>query len=276
MLAPEGTQTPRAETRHDFAGQLYEACVSTKPQAARPFSPVHATWLTHLQTAIVHAATAHGDMDRSFWVGALAAAFLSCSIECVPGRSNGAITARHAIRLVGTVTSRPVITAMPGTLKRAAIEAEERAARPMKRLRIDLGLDIPIRTIPSLVSEGFRKLDKLFLRGNQGVRGHYIEATHYLEGCLEDWRCDLMLMLVLTLASSSVTPHVPSGVQHFEAGPKRDGSIFAANLVTRMLWFLRPNEFSWEQDRGGIMCVKEMTKKIGTDSVTRETQLARN
>jgi hypothetical protein len=46
-----------------------------------------------------------------------------------------------------------------------------------------------------------------------------------------------MLMLVLTMASLSVTPTVSPKAQEFRVGAKKDSSMFAANLVTRMLWF---------------------------------------
>jgi hypothetical protein len=47
-----------------------------------------------------------------------------------------------------------------------------------------------------------------------------------------------MLMLVLTMASFSATPTVLPKARAFSVGLKKDSSMFAANLVTRMLWFL--------------------------------------
>jgi len=37
--------------------------------------------------------------------------------------------------------------------------------------------------------------------------------------------------------------------------------MFAANLVTRMLWFIKLEQFSWEQDKGAVLRVSETTKK---------------
>ena len=51
--------------------------------------------------------------------------------------------------------------------------------------------------------------------------------------------------------------------QEFSVGQKRDGGLVAANLATRMLWFLRPEHFPWDQDDGVVLRVSEMTKKIG-------------
>jgi hypothetical protein len=78
-----------------------------------------------------------------------------------------------------------------------------------------------------------------------------------------------MLMLVLTLASSSVTLTVTPTAHEFSPGPKKDRSMFAANLVTRMLWFYKPECFPWDADDGVILRVSEMTKKIGKVSLLK-------
>jgi hypothetical protein len=202
-------------------------------------------------------------MDEEYWVGALSTTILSCSIECVPGSNRGRLTSRRVTQLVGLAPSKRAVTAEPGSLKRAAIEAEERASRPEKRLRIDRSMRPPFKTIPNVIREGFAKLDKAYVKGNQAIRDHYVVAMQCLEECLEDFRCDVMLMLALTLASSSTTPHIRSDKRQFEAGPKKDSMMFAANLVTRMLWFLKPDRFPWKEDRGGVLRISEMTKKIG-------------
>ncbi len=56
-----------------------------------------------------------------------------------------------------------------------------------------------------------------------------------LQGYLGNPCYDVMLMLVLTLASSSVTLAVPPKTRAFRVGKKKDAASFAANLVTRML-----------------------------------------
>ena len=202
-------------------------------------------------------------MGEEYWVGALSATILSNSIECMPGNSRAKLNSHRVTLLVGIAPSKVAAVAAPGSLKRAAIEAEERANQPYKRLRIDLGMKLPTTKIPTLIRDGFTKLDRQFLKGNQAIREHYAVALHCLADCLEDFRCEVLLMLALTLSSCSVTPQVKSGAQHFEAGATKDPAMFAANLVTRMLWFLRPEWFPWEQDKGGVLCVNEMTKKIG-------------
>jgi hypothetical protein len=161
------------------------------------------------------------------------------------------------------------VTARPGSLKRAAIEAEYKSKRPVRQpLVIDFGCAIPFTTIPSLIEKGFKLLEKGFLKGDQRVLEHYHFARQCLLDCLGDPRCDVMLMMALTLASSSVTPAVAVKKRHFEAGPSKDPSMFAANLVTRMLWFLQPNRFPWDEDDGAVLSVKEMTKKIGKTAMS--------
>ena len=76
-------------------------------------------------------------------------------------------------------------------------------------------------------------------------------------------RCDVMLIMVLTLASLSVTPAVAVKARHFDAGVQRDPSMFAANLVTRILEFLQPHRFPWDKDDSAVLSIKEMTKNIG-------------
>ena len=52
-----------------------------------------------------------------------------------------------------------------------------------------------------------------------------------------------MLMLALTLASLLVTPTVAPKIWDFSVGAKKDVAMFTANLVIKMLWFLRPQAF---------------------------------
>jgi hypothetical protein len=194
----------------------------------------------------------------------------STGIEWAPGSHRSRLTSRRIIRLAGAAKPRLFVAARPGSLKRKALEAEYRMElegqqpkRPRRQV-IDLGCGIPIETIPKVIQSGFASLDKIFKSGNQGVLNHYQTARNCLVKCLGDPLCDLMLMLVLTVAASSVTPQVRAGERAFSAAPKRkDPDMLAATLVTRMLWYLRPEEFPWEKDERGVLCVKEMTKKIG-------------
>jgi hypothetical protein len=203
-------------------------------------------------------------MSEELWVGALSVAMLSSGIECMPGWYQSRLSYRRAVRLVGSTPSALALTARPGSLKRAAIEAEHKAKRPAnKKMVVDFGCVIPFNTIPPLVDHGFRLQEKNFKKGDQRVLEHYQVARQCLVECLGNPLCDVMLMMVLTLAASSVTPFVAPKTRYFDAGPRKDPAMFAANLVTRMLWFFQPHKFPWDTDAGLVLRVSEMTKKIG-------------
>lgn len=249
-------------TRRDFAQRLYKLCREHEPTARHPLAAKSATWLPILCSAIQHTNTE--SVSREHWVSAIAAAVHSSGIECMPGEHHSALSYLRVVRLVGSALSIAAVTARPGSLKRAAIEAEFRARQPPQpQRRIDFGCAIPFHAIPPLIEKGFQLLDNNFRKGDQRVLEHYHFARQCLLDCLGDPRCDVMLMMVLTLASSSVTPAVAVKSRHFDAGPKKDPSMFAANLVTRMLWFLQPRRFPWDKDDGAVLSIKEMTKKIG-------------
>ena len=207
-------------------------------------------------------------MTKEHWLDGLGAAMARNQIECMPGSHCSRITHRRVVRLVGHTPPVRAIAARPGSLKRAAIEAESRAARPVKRQAIDLGYEVPFTRIPTIVEDGFRAQEKILAKGNQEILGHYHVARNCLERSLGDPLCDVLLMLVLTFSASSVTPTVPAKSHHFEAGPRKDPALFAASMVTRMLWFLHPEAFPWEQDEGTVLRVSEMTKKIEHKGVT--------
>ena len=266
------TMSVSTKTRRDFSRELYDACAKDDDSSRKSFSSKHSTWFSILRSTIRHSAghthttrhAAAGDVGKEDWVDALSSAMLSNGIECVPGMYQSRISCTKIVRLVGQAPSSQAMKARPGSLKRAAIEAECRAELWAKRrkMTIDFGCKIPFTNIPKMIDEGFRLMEKNFKRGDARVLRHYEVARHSLVGCLGDPLCDLMLMIALTLASSSETPWVAPKSNHFEVGPKKDARLLAANLVTRMLWFLRPQDFPWDKDDGQVLRVSEMTKKV--------------
>jgi hypothetical protein len=249
-----------SKSRQDFSEELYDSCVRNHGPDRYGLSSLHSTWFAVLHAVFTFTDT--GRVTKEQWLGGLAAAMLSNRIECMPGSHCSHITYRRVVKLVGQAPPTRVIVARPGSLKRAAIEAEISADRPAKRQVIDLGSNIPFTQVPKIIDEGFRAQEKILAKGNQKIMEHYHVARHCLEECLGDPLCDLLLMLVLTVSSSSVTPMVRSKGHEFEAGPRKEPRIFAAGLVTRMLWFLRPDAFPWEEDDGQVLRISEMTKKI--------------
>lgn len=128
---------------------------------------------------------------------------------------------------------------------------------------IDFGYTIPFSEIPQIIEEGFKACRLQFADGDQRILAHYETARECLAHVLGNPLCDLLLMIVLTLSSSTVTPRLPVGEREFKDGPRKDPKMFSVSLTTRMLWFLCPSRFPWETDDDNILQVPEMAKKIG-------------
>ena len=259
-MASTTTRAVLNKSRQDFAQEIYTNCLGNSKSVRQALSSLHSTWFPVLHAVFTFTPTERVTEEQ--WLNGLAAALLTNQIECMPGSHRSRLTYRRVVRLVGLSLPSRAVVARPGSLKRAAIEAEDRAARPVKRRVIHLGYEVPFVRIPDLIEDGFNALKKLFLKGNQRILEHYDFARNCLASCLGDPLCDVLLMLVLTLGSCSVTPSVPASGQGFEVGSRKDAAQFAANLTTRMLWFLRPQAFPWDQDDGMVLRISEMTKKI--------------
>jgi hypothetical protein len=263
--------------RRDYARQLYLALVEGGRDAnskgfpkIRGVSSVHATWPSLIKAAIEDASTSKVPAEQ--WISSLATALLSTGIEWVPGSYSGKLSHLWAIRFVGLaptlMNAGTVVTGRPENLKRAAMEAEARMAaglsgpKRVKRQRIDFGCKIPFERVPDLVQAGFNELRRY--NEDQKVLDHYATAYCCLESCLGDPLCDVMLMLVLTVAASTETPDVKINSSTFSVGSRKEPSLLAANMVTKMLWFLRPSAFPWDStnDKRGYR-VSDMAKKIG-------------
>ena len=85
---------------------------------------------------------------------------------------------------------------------------------------------------------------------------------NYLESYLEELACDLLLMLVLTMASFSTTPTVLPSKHEFEIDISKNASSFVANLATRILWFLRLNHFIIASGNSIVLSITKIIKKI--------------
>lgn len=193
------------------------------------------------------------------------------------------MTYQQVVQLVGAAISATVLAARPNSLKRRALEAEARRSvdsgdgkRAKIRLRIDLGYKMPFKQIPDIIERGFTEIRQLFAKGDQGILSHYCIAYCYLTDCLEDPLYDLMLILTLTITASSAIPEVRPNTKVFNVTTKRrDPALLAANMVTRMLWFLRPKAFPWDKDNRSVLRVSEMTKKIGEPRLRSYSSLAK-
>jgi hypothetical protein len=264
MVMPNLNQaTISFKTRRDFANELYHSCIQEKPRVSQAYSTQHSTWFSVLQA--VFRSTDKQYLNEEQWISALSTSMLSNKIECLPGSHLAHITVKRVIRLVGSAQPNAEFPTRTNLLKRPATDLVEGDRRQIKKQKIDFGCPVPFITIPPLVELGFKKNDKIFggPNGHPKILEHYHVARMTLEQCLGDPVCDVMLMMALTLASSSVTPAISVKAKDFCKGAQKDPALFAANLVTRMLWFLCPTKFPKDEDEGMILCIAEMTKKIG-------------
>jgi hypothetical protein len=126
-----------------------------------------------------------------------------------------------------------------------------RPSAPVPRVwqTIDLGYEVPFTSVPSVIKEGFyAEIDRVIKR-DMGLAEHYQTALNCLADHRESWQCELLLMLVLTVFSSSVVPSVTAESRVIDVGPRKtDTRQFTANLVTHMLWYLYPKEFPWDNN----------------------------
>ena len=145
----------------------------------------------------------------------------------------------------------------------AALDTIDATVRAQHTYVIDFGCEVPFVQIPHILEEGFEMCKKIFERGNRSVLAHYQVARECLAHNIGEPLCDVLLMIVLTFAHCEVTPALLVGSTQFEPGPRKDPRIFAVSLTVRMLWFLFPHHFPWTQDDGMVLCISEMTKKMG-------------
>lgn len=234
----------------------------------RAISSTHSTWLATMRGAIRHSREA--DVSRQDWIDSLITAMASAKIKWMPGSGGGRLTSQHIVQLVGKVSRKQIIAGPAGSLKRASMiaehemEMEERQPKKARRRAIDFGCSIPFTMVPDRIVRGFAKLEKEFRkRKDDRVLNHYQVAHNCLVQGLGDPSYDVMLMLSLTMAASTETPQVAEHERHFSVGKSKDADMFAATLVTRMLWFIRPDAFLVKEDEREVLCIREMTKRIG-------------
>ncbi|KAL3290677.1 hypothetical protein RB213_000963 [Colletotrichum asianum] len=181
-------------------------------------------------------------INVEIWVAVVTGCFLAAGIEWVPDLVCGRLTSRSVVRLGGQAMVQPAPFGPPGSLRRAAREAEIKHERTVKD-----------RTKATFLGKGDAK-----------VLDHYQIAMNCLAEKIDDLLCHLMLMIMLTICASSETPEVAQGSRTFSAVAKRkDPGQLALVMVTRMMWFLYPTSFPWAKNSGGTAYdVMEMMKKI--------------
>ncbi|KAK0368167.1 hypothetical protein CLIM01_14476 [Colletotrichum limetticola] len=263
----------RRRTRQDFAAELVRVIGSEKEGGVDAVSPKSATWPSTLRFAIANGRRSRSVIDAATWAGVITGCLLNARIEWVPDSARGRLTSRSVVRLGGRPILDPIPAGPPGSLRRAAQEAEirhnaslrERALHQQQYTRISFGCPTPFTSIPNLIAAGFEQARVTFsANGDAKVLDHYQLAMNCLAENIDDPLCQLMLMMALTVCASAETPQVAQGERAFSTSPRRkDPGQLALVMVTRMLWFLYPKAFPWAKKAGGTAYdVAEMTKKI--------------
>ena len=206
-------------------------------------------------------------------MAAIIAAASANSIECIPGSFRAKISCTRVTRLTYNIASMPTFLGRPDSLKHAAIVAQGKVASGLKVLEkfiIELGYAVPFTAVPKEIVEGFEKRDAMFKSGDQTVRSHYQHAINILHLSLGEPLIDLLLIIALTLMMASELPTIAPRESELKPSDKqgRHHGAWAACLITKMLWFLKPEEFGWDKDKGEVLCVKEMNKKIGEHAIS--------
>ncbi|KAG6286477.1 hypothetical protein E4U45_008439 [Claviceps purpurea] len=266
-----GNVRRKTTSAHDFARDLYHSCRGASKVDGQGFTTKCSTWHAIIRNAI--RLTKKEDVSGDDWIDGLEYAISSAGIEWVPGKYQGRLTCKEVLELVAPEApkNRKVLTAPRESIKRMAMEAEDQWSREDQQSRdprrqiIHFGCAYPFTAIPKLILDGFAAHQKYHnKKGNPRAANHY-EAALF---CLLRWvgqgdaRCNLMLMLVLTLAASSKTPRFNSKKSQFEAAPKdKDPEKYAATLVMRMLWFVFDSEFSEIQGVNGRLPISDMMDK---------------
>ncbi|KAL3291334.1 hypothetical protein RB213_001792 [Colletotrichum asianum] len=112
----------------------------------------------------------------------ISSCFLAAGIKWVPNSVRGQLTSRSVVRLGGQATVQPAPFGPPGSLRRAAREAEIKHERTVKdrvqrqecQPQIDFGCPLPFTNIPSLILASFNQTKATFLgKGDAKVLDHY-------------------------------------------------------------------------------------------------------
>ena len=220
------------KARCDFAEEIYNACLEGDETTWQAVASKNATWPSILREAI--RSTSKVDVTAREWIDGIAKQMAEAGIDWVPDCHCKRLTSRRVILLDKIHRyKRPqmmLLTGPPGSLKRAAMEAElrltaeEHVPKRKRKRRIDLGSEIPFKKVPKAVQEGFAKLEGYYTKTDLSAVRHLTLAYSCLVDCLGDPLCDLMLMLALTFAACTVTPQIGEGEAEFRPTKKKEDS----------------------------------------------------
>ncbi|KAJ9413901.1 hypothetical protein QL093DRAFT_2569878 [Fusarium oxysporum] len=206
--------------------------------------------------------TREGSVTAREWIDAITNQMAEAGIDWVPGYHCRRLTSRRVIQLDnGQRHERPVIAA---ELRLIIMAADgEPAMKTSRKRRINVGCNLPFRKVPQMIQEGFGKLEKNYTKTDPMAVRHINRAKSCLIKCLGDPLCDMMLLLALTFGACTVTPHIDErGTEFYPTAKRKDLDMLAGTMIIRMLWFMRKEEFPWEDTEEKVLSVGKMTQKI--------------
>jgi len=274
----------KTKTRHDFAQQLYTACMSPDHKSRIAVTLSKSTWFPFLQQILKN--TSPKDISKSVWIEIIAHAIQKKGIEWIPGTESSHISWKPEgfVKLTGQQPLRPQPMARPGTTASAVNELQRRQQElaHQRTRRIDFayfGCSMSFNETPRFLREAFKRSMENIDNSEKKdlmVREHYHHALECLGNCIavQHPHCDLMLILALTLASSSETPYADLNKETFitKIGKNRDKGQFAAAVVMRMLWFLLPDQFP-EKNTKTYYGMTVMATKVEQKGANNKTML---
>lgn len=132
-------------------------------------------------------------------------------------------------------------------------------------VRINFGCEFPFKAVPEVLVNALKHVEDMFgTEGDVKVVEHYRLGVECVRSNIDDPLCQLMLMIVLTISSSTETPKVAASSRRITAAARRkDPGQLALVMALRMCWHLYRSYFPWTKGTGGTAYdVSEMTKKI--------------
>ncbi|KAG6108616.1 hypothetical protein E4U13_006378 [Claviceps humidiphila] len=227
--------------------------------------------------------------DDSSCVQLLETALASAKVMWAP-LPNGSPTLVVANLMMKT-TVYP-ISSIQSPWKRKAAQAQEIMSRddepPRKRIIVFDGQS-KIKVMPLLLEQGFAESITQYSQDRPKVARHFEEVRDFLKREIGQKRfaapCELLVMLVLTLAGSSRTPWLNANKKKKDKEGKeietgftvtektKESSRYAAALATKMVWFLQRDIFFTSRETH-ISGTREMKELLEQYKVSYRTLIA--
>ncbi|KAJ0336853.1 hypothetical protein COL154_013567 [Colletotrichum chrysophilum] len=168
-------------------------------------------------------------------------------------------------------------TSLPGLSTQPAATAWIDTVLAGDRRRVSLADHLPFISMPDLVSKGFEHLQNRNLQSTSkpAIAAHYMFAKELLNRSIRRREpfVDLLLVIALVFGSCSGTPYASPGKNAFEISVKGPtlGSVRAAALIVRALWFIKDTDFREAEENGSILRRQELFRQVGSPGLNHHT-----